>query len=233
MPEHRTLEASSDIAALDQILEVDGLDIVDVGCGAGNLSRELVQRGARVLGVDPDAIQAAKNRQAPTEAGLQFAEAPATALPLDGNSQDGVVMSRSLHHVAIDEMEPALREAARVLKPTGFLYVLEPAYAGSYWDLQESFNNESPARLAAIETLDRVAPSLFGEMQEYWYDLPVRFPDFENFLETMLGRSYRKIERHQIDTPEVRARFEAAAREDGYHFAQPIRLRIYGRGRNG
>ncbi|HJP23667.1 MAG: class I SAM-dependent methyltransferase [Alphaproteobacteria bacterium] len=229
MAERKILDAASDIEALDLLLTVTGLDLVDVGCGAGNLSRQLVQRGARVLGVDPDAIQAAKNSEAPAEAGLRFAEAPATELPLMDASQDGVILSRSLHHMAIDEMEPALREAARVLKPTGFLYVLEPDYSGSYWELQKSYNNESPARLAAIETLNRAAPALFGELQEYWYDLPVTFPDFDTYLETTLDRSYLKFERHQIDTPEVRARFAAARGEDGHHFDQPIRLRIYGR----
>ncbi|MDP6271519.1 MAG: class I SAM-dependent methyltransferase [Alphaproteobacteria bacterium] len=227
MSERKTLEAASDIEALDQLLEVAGLDLVDVGCGAGKLSRELAQRGARVLGVDPDAIQAAKNREAPAEEGLRFAEAPAIALPLDDGSQDGVIMSRSLHHMAIDEMEPALREAVRVLRRSGFLYVLEPDYSGSYWDLQKSFNNESPARLAALEILDRAAPALFGEMQEYWYDLSVSFADFETYLEATLSRTHVKFERYRVDTPEVRARFEAARGEDGHRFAQPVRLRLY------
>ncbi len=227
MAERNILDADSDIAALDQVIEVGGLDLVDVGCGAGKLSRELVQRGARVLGVDPDPIQAAKNRQAPAQAGLRFAEAKAIELPLDDNSQDGVIMSRSLHHMAIDEMEPALHEAARVIKPAGFLYVLEPDYSGSYWELQKSYNNESPARLAAIATLDRVAPGLFGKLQEYWYDLPVGFADFDAFLEAVLSRTHVRFERHQVDTPEVRARFAAAQGDDGHHFDQPIRLRLY------
>ena len=39
---------------------------------------------------------------------------------------DGVFFFRSLHHVPIDAMEAALAEAARVLKPDGFLCVMEP-----------------------------------------------------------------------------------------------------------
>ncbi|MFT7484449.1 MAG: hypothetical protein ACI9F9_000289 [Candidatus Paceibacteria bacterium] len=50
--------------------EVDGLDVLDAGCGTGYLSRELTRRGARVVGVDfsPEMIAIAQTRA--TEQGL-------------------------------------------------------------------------------------------------------------------------------------------------------------------
>jgi 2-polyprenyl-3-methyl-5-hydroxy-6-metoxy-1,4-benzoquinol methylase len=42
--------------------DVAGLDILDLGCGAGRFSRELADRGAKVMGVDfsPQSIEIAK-----------------------------------------------------------------------------------------------------------------------------------------------------------------------------
>ena len=89
----RELGDSNDTQAIDKLLTVDGLTLIDVGCGAGRLSRELVSRGAVVLGVEPDPIQAAKNRAAPEVSGLRFAEAEATKLPAVDGSIDGVFFS--------------------------------------------------------------------------------------------------------------------------------------------
>lgn len=49
---------------LDTIGEVDGLRVLDAGCGEGYLARMLAQRGANVTGVDisPRLIQIAKSR---------------------------------------------------------------------------------------------------------------------------------------------------------------------------
>jgi len=62
----------ADEAAVAKIMDVRGLDLVDVGCGPALVSREFVRRGARVMGVEPDPVQAEKNRAAEPEPGLRF-----------------------------------------------------------------------------------------------------------------------------------------------------------------
>ncbi|MBU6444796.1 MAG: class I SAM-dependent methyltransferase, partial [Alphaproteobacteria bacterium] len=71
----------SDLEAIDTLLKVGGLRLIDVGCASGAQDRELVAKGAQVLGVEPDPIQAEKNRQAEPVPGLSFIEARAQALP--------------------------------------------------------------------------------------------------------------------------------------------------------
>ena len=54
-------------------------------------------------------------------------------MPADDASIDGVVFKCSLHHVPPAEMDAALGEALRVLKPgAGFLYIAEPVMAGGH-----------------------------------------------------------------------------------------------------
>ena len=117
----------SDVAAVLALTPVAGLALVDVGCGAGHNARELAEAGASVLAVEPDPIQAAKNRDAAPAPGVTFVEARAERLPAETGSVDGVLFFRSLHHVPVEAMAAALAEAARALKPgTGFLCVIEP-----------------------------------------------------------------------------------------------------------
>ena len=110
------LGEQSDINAVSKVVSVKGLSIVDVGCGPGALARDLCALGATVLGVEPDPIQAEKNRNAAQTTGLQFAEAGAESLPVLDASADGVFFCRSLHHVPTEHMDGALKEARRVLK---------------------------------------------------------------------------------------------------------------------
>ena len=100
--------------------------------GPDERPRQLAERSAKVLGVEPYPIQAEKNRAAEAVPGLSFVEVPGQALPTDDGFMDGVFFRNSLHHVPREHMGGALAEATRMLKPeTGFLYVLEPMLAGS------------------------------------------------------------------------------------------------------
>ena len=102
----------SDIAAVGALATLDGLHVIDVGCGPGDIARALVASGATVIAAEPDPIQAAKNRAAPPLDSLTFVEAGAEALPVADGSMDGVFFFRSLHHVPIEKMDAALAEAA-------------------------------------------------------------------------------------------------------------------------
>ncbi len=56
------LGEKSDLEVLDHLVDVAGQRVIDAGCGDGRLSSELAKRGATVVGVEPDPIQARQNR---------------------------------------------------------------------------------------------------------------------------------------------------------------------------
>ena len=219
----------SDIAAVAALQPVDGLSLVDIGCGPGLVARELCARGATVLAVEPDPIQAAKNREAAPVPGLTFAEGAAQKLPLAAQSVDGVFFFRSLHHVPLAEMDAALTEAARVLKPaTGFLCVVEPAMTGTHFPVMRPFNDETIVRTAAQAALARTARRLFASEALYRYTQHPRYETFEAMVARVTGQTFNNIKREDVETAQVRALFAAGRRADGgYVFDQPLLLNLY------
>jgi ubiquinone/menaquinone biosynthesis C-methylase UbiE len=94
-----------------------GRRTLEVGCGEGRVSRDLVQRGHRVIGIDasPTLIRLASD----ADPRSWYLRADGAALPFAADSFDLVVFYNSL--MDIDEMEQSVQEAARVLKPGGSL----------------------------------------------------------------------------------------------------------------
>ena len=172
---------STDLAVLDRLVQVRGRSVIDVGCGGGALARSLAERGAIVLGVEPDPAQAERNRDASETDGVTFAEGRAEALPGDEGAVDGVIFGRSLHHVPEAAMRPALQEARRVLGEGGFLYVLEPVMEGAFSAVMKPFHDETEVRRQAREALADAAP-LFARAREIHYEVERRFESHEIFV---------------------------------------------------
>ena len=218
-----------DIDALAALVSLQGLDLVDVGCGPGLTSRELAARGATVLAVEPDPIQAGKNRDADPVEGLRFVQAGAECLPVADASVDGVLFFRSLHHVPIDLIDAALHEAARILKPeTGFLCVAEPGITGRHFAVMRPFHDETRVRAAAQESLGRISRRLFREEAFYHYEMLYRYASFEALADHFLGTTFNDIRRENVENDTVRALFESGLTAQGdYAFDQPMLLNLY------
>ena len=217
----------TDIEGVTRLLSVEGLSLIDVGCGAGDVARALAELGAVVLGVEPDPVQAQKNRSAEPVPNVTLVEAGAEALPADDRSVDGVLFFRSLHHVPRELMDKAFMEAARVLKPGGFVYVVEPGMEGSHYKMMRPFHDETEVRTLAQQALAKTADSLFEPVGKYVYMQHPRHESFEAMRKFFTAMSFNDIDRERIDVPEVRESFEAARCEDGYVFDQPTLVNFY------
>ena len=90
--------------------------ILDLGCGAGSLKAQTA--GLHVIGVDVDPKELARNRDLPAVC------AESHSLPFAGRSFDLVISHHSLEHFL--ELEATVREAGRILKPDGALYIAVP-----------------------------------------------------------------------------------------------------------
>ncbi|MGB5077621.1 MAG: class I SAM-dependent methyltransferase [Sphingorhabdus sp.] len=224
------LSEQSDIAALTALVSVSGLNLVDVGCGPALTSRALVQMGAHVAAVEPDPVQAEMNLQAEPNACLVYHQCSAERLPMPDHSVDGVLFFRSLHHVPVDEMDNALQEAVRVLKPiSGFLWVVEPGMTGSNFQLMRPFHDETRVRTEAQAALARFsARNLFRNEAHYQYVQHPRHASFEEMVARVTSQTFNAITREMVENEEVRTLFEKGRTSQGdYTFEQPMLLNFY------
>ena len=95
-----------------------GKVVVDIGCGPGNVYAELKNKMGMpklLIGVDVShgGLKIAE------ELGYKPVQADAQNLPFVSGFADIVTINASLHHC--DDMEQVLKEAARIVKPGGFL----------------------------------------------------------------------------------------------------------------
>lgn len=106
------------------------LDILDVGCGTGEITARLAELYPRaaLVGVDLIArhLQIARERCAQFGTRVAFREADAFALPFADAAFDLVVCRHMLQ--AVPRPEVAMAEMVRVLKPGGRLHLLVEDY---------------------------------------------------------------------------------------------------------
>jgi SAM-dependent methyltransferase len=106
-----------------------GESIIDIGCGTGVITAELARRGLKATGVDvvPEFIAVAQTKHP----SVSFTVGAAEQLPFPDQTFDFANLSSLLEHV--DDWRKTLREAARVLKPGGVLYL---STNNRFWPIQ-------------------------------------------------------------------------------------------------
>lgn len=219
---------NDEIDILAELVPALGPQVIELGCGAARMARQMLQRwpGLRYVGLEVDTIQHARNLQDPP-AGMRFVAAGAQDIPCEDGQFDLALMLKSLHHVPLGHMDQALAEVHRVLRPGGHLYVSEPVFAGALNDITRLFNDEQAVRAAAQAALNRaVASGAWVQARELRFEVPVHFADFGAFERRMLDVTY--AERHFDGglRERVRARFEPHVGPGGAHFQRPMHVRL-------
>lgn len=107
----------------------EGCRALDMGCGTGTLAIWLKQRvpEAFVVGVDVNdrPLGLAREKAEQAGAGAVFWRASAAALPFADAGFDCVFATLLFHHLSDRDKQRTVREALRVLKPGGGLYVAD------------------------------------------------------------------------------------------------------------
>ncbi len=224
-----TESVPDELALLNRLVPLDGLRIIELGCGAAHLSRKLVQRhpGCSVTGLEVDATQHALNLRSPAVPGLDFVAAGAEAIPFEDRRFDLGLMLKSLHHVPLDLIDQALAETNRVLRPGRHLYVSEPVFDGALNEIMRLFNDEQHVRREAYAALQRaVVGRGWRQVAEHHFKVPVQYADFDDFERRSTGVTYADRRWHGDMRERVRERFEALKPPPGEPFWRPMRVNL-------
>lgn len=101
--------------------DVEGMDVLELGCGAAQWSIALAKRGARVTGLDNSARQLEHAKRLVDEAGVDvtLVLSPAEATPLDDASFDRILSDYGA--TLFSDPYATIPECARILRPGGKL----------------------------------------------------------------------------------------------------------------
>ena len=138
--------------AIDEIINVDGLDALDLGAGTGRLTLLLAPRLKSIRAFDTSAEMLRVCRERLMASGLsnwQVDVADHRQLPVQDHSVDLVVSGWSVSYLAVwnqenggAELEKWLTEMKRVLRKDGTIILFESLGTG----------NEKPIRLEQVES---------------------------------------------------------------------------------
>ena len=123
-------ERYTDIKRLNFIIDVlnrrlpEGVEVLDVGCGNGVISRSLGEKGFKVQGIDVSEKAIAKARQLNTFSNVSFAVQSAEQLVAGGQRYHAVICSEVLEHLT--DPGKLLNVIYQTLHEKGILIVTVP-----------------------------------------------------------------------------------------------------------
>lgn len=178
-------------AFYEQLLRTHSADrrVLEYGCGPGSYAFFLAKQGAQVTGIDISeiAIEQARERARREQlASINFQTMNAEALEFSDHTFDVVCGRAILHHLDLDK---ALTELARVLKPGGTAIFIEPLGHNPLINLYRHFTphlrtaDEHPLLISDLEM-----------MRGYFGGMDLRFFHLQSLLAVPFGK-FRGFER--------------------------------------
>lgn len=217
---------------LDWIAPPANLRWIDIGCGTGTFTAEILERCSprEVLGVDPAEDQLAFARSRPELGRAEFRVEDAQSLSIADGSFDLAVMALVIHF--IPEPARAIKEMARVLRPGG--------WGTSYvWDYPIRGSPTAPV-FAALKSIGVAVPgppsphaTAMEALRELWgsagfidldtrvISIPVTFTSFDDFWHSMtapagpLGQAIARLESGQLEQLRAALKEQNPAGPDG------------------
>ena len=178
-------------------------EVIDFGCGAGGKSMYYVSLGAKhVTGVDIVEKYEKESSDFAKQKGYEdkftFRIADATNLPFEENSFDTAIMNDFMEHV--NKPEEALKEALRVIKPGGRIYLNFPPYSHPFGaHLSDAINMPWCHKFFSEKTCINVYKDLVKDLPDGQDRIKFRFSkdekgrEYISYINKMTIKRFKKI----------------------------------------
>jgi len=220
---------ATELQVMQEQLDLKGKRILELGCGSAWMTRLLAQQlqPAELVATEVDRIQHQKNLAIDDLPQVRFRYGGAEAIAEPDGAFDAVFMFKSLHHVPQQQMDRALGEIHRVLKPGGLAYFSEPVYWGDFNALLSLFHDEEEVRRLAFDALERAVRSgRFECRAQIFFQVPGTYESWDVFDQRFIQVTHTE---HRLSAElyqRVRDAFLAHMTADGAHFLKPQRVNI-------
>ena len=178
-----------------------GLDVLDIGCGAGNMIHHLSHYG-RVKGIEIDARPVRQARLRGYDVDQFDATQP---MPFEDETFDLVSAFDVIEHVDADGA--ALQEAYRVLKPSGHIVITVPAFM-FLWSHNDVINDHK-RRYAKAELRTKLQGTGF-KLKRISYNNFFVFPLAAPLIVLRRGNE-PELASHHLDEDEYQVEMEPAS----------------------
>ena len=195
---------------LDKLLDITGLEVIDIGAGTGRITLGAAEKAKKVTAIDAFESVVSFGRELVHRAGFEnvnYVRGDSVHLPIADNAMDASICAWALINYP---------EAYRVLKPGGFLIDLVPAPGALCGELTSTLAEVYPeivTDIAPAHQFDPSCPDSDSVIQDNtWNGVPVTAPilvhdftyvaDYGDYLEAaaILGRLYGpKAKRYVLD----------------------------------
>jgi len=183
---------SSDYEILKEYIKPEDETIVDVGCGTGELVRWMASQKIEAIGIDVAGMikKAKKNPRVKNE---KYIIGSGQQLPFNQNFADVITYIASFHHIPSADMEQALKECHRVLKPKGKVIIIEPvAEKDSYYEIIKLAEDEAEIQNYAYGVLQRAEEVNLKIFSEEIFYLERSFQDYVDLLNIFIDSESEK-----------------------------------------
>jgi SAM-dependent methyltransferase len=141
-------------------------DVLEYGCGTGNLARLIAPRAKTFTGIDLSDVAVSRATEESANAGIQnvkFVAMNAEAMTFDEESFDFVFGSAILHHL---DLQRSMSEIHRVLRSGGIALFAEPLGHNPVFNLyrwltpKRRTDDEHPLKRSDFELMSRLFPHM-------------------------------------------------------------------------
>lgn len=159
------MKQDSERITLDKILKFEdfqGKEVLEIGCGDGRITSQLVSKSKRLVAIDPDAESIAAATIHAGDGDLRIGSGEHLEFP--SACFDVILFTLSLHH---QDSRLTLREAKRVLRDQGRVLILEPVNDGEIERACNLLRDETQALEDVLHAIE--ASDLEVERSEVFY----------------------------------------------------------------